>query len=283
MSRGGPVAQERVLVEICVGDVASAEAAQAGGAFRVELCDHLAVGGTTPSAGAIALACRRLSIPVHVLIRPRAGDFVYSELELAVMRHDIEVANSLGAAGIAIGVLTARGTVDRKQMASLAALARPLSLTFHKAFDQVSDHLEALDILLDLGFDRVLTSGGRPTALEGVEMLAALVERARGRLAVMAGGRLDADSLPRVIRQGKVNEVHLGSAVTETAPGTMTSGGRDGSKTSWQRVDTSQVVRILARVNEVVAELMEEHVQLKRSELDCSDDATGTASGGSGD
>ena len=149
MSRGGPTAQQRVRVEICVGDVASAEAAQAGGAFRVELCEHLAVGGTTPSAGAIALACRRLFIPVHVLIRPRAGDFVYSELELAVMRHDIEVAKSLGAAGIVMGVLTAGGTIDREQTASLAAHARPLSLTFHKAFDQVRDHLEALYTLID--------------------------------------------------------------------------------------------------------------------------------------
>lgn len=248
MSRGDQAEPGRVRVEICAGDVASAEAAQAGGAFRVELCEQLAVGGTTPSAGAIAVACRRLSIPVHVLIRPRAGDFVYSELELAVMRHDVEVAKSLGAAGIVMGVLTAHGTIDREQTARLAALARPLSLTFHKAFDQVSDHLEALDILLDLGFDRVLTSGGKPTALEGVELLAALVERARGRLAVMAGGRLDAESLPRVIRQGKVNEVHLGSAVSETTRRPMISGGYDDSSASWQRVDACQVVRIVALV-----------------------------------
>ena len=257
MSDGGLNTQNRVSVEICVGDVASAEAAQAGGASRVELCGDLAAGGTTPSAGAIALACRRLAIPVHVLIRPRAGDFVYSGVELEVMRHDIEVAKTLGAAGIVMGVLTVDGTIDREQSASLAALARPLSLTFHKAFDEVSDHLEALETLVELGFDRVLTSGGQPTALEGVEMLAALVERARGRIAVMAGGRLDAESLARVIRQGKVDEVHLGSAVTETVRGAMTSGGRDGYETSWQRVDASQVVRIVARVNEVVADRRE--------------------------
>jgi copper homeostasis protein len=256
MSQVGLTAQKRVTVEICVGDVASAEAAQAGGASRVELCDHLSAGGTTPSAGAIAIACQRLAIPVHVLIRPRAGDFIYSELELAVMRHDIEVAKALGAAGIVMGVLTACGTIDRERMASLAAPARPLSLTFHKAFDQVSDHLDALDTLVELGFDRVLTSGGRPTAMEGIEVLAALVERARGRIGVMAGGRLDVDSLPWVIRRGKVDEVHLGSAATVTAPGAMTSGGRDGFETSWQRVDAGQVVKIVASVNEVVAERM---------------------------
>jgi copper homeostasis protein len=245
MGGGRRTAQAQVIVEICAGDVASAEAAEAGGASRVELCDSLAAGGTTPSAGAIALACRRLSIPVHVLIRPRAGDFVYSPLELAVMRHDIEVAKAMGAAGIVLGALTGQGLIDREQIAGLAALGRPLSLTFHKAFDQVSDQLEAIDVLLDLGFDRVLTSGGRSTALEGVEMLCALVERAAGRLSVMAGGRLDADSLPRIIGEGKVNEVHLGSAVSTTSVGVMTSRGRDNFETPWQRVDAWRVAQIV--------------------------------------
>ena len=211
------MAQKRVIVEICVGDVASAEAAQAGGADRVELCDSLAVGGTTASAGAIALACVRLSIPVHVLIRPRAGDFVYSELELAVMRHDIEVAKALGAAGIVMGVLTPEGLIDHKQMAGLIALARPLSLTFHKAFDQISDHLEALEILVALGVDRVLTSGGRPTALDGVEMLSRGTVEQSGQAARPSWPAADStpDSLTSVaIGRGRVNEIHLGSAVS---------------------------------------------------------------------
>ena len=162
-----------VKVEICVGDVASAIAAEAGGADRIELCDNLAVGGTTPSAGTIAESCRRLSIPVHVLIRPRGGDFIYSEPEIAVMRHDIETAKALGAAGVVLGVLTADGAIDRDQTAALIALARPLSVTFHKAFDQTAEPLEALETLIDLGVERVLTSGGRPTALEGIETLGA--------------------------------------------------------------------------------------------------------------
>ena len=237
-----------ITVEICVGDIASAMADGAGGADRVELCDNLAVGGTTPSAGAIAECCRRLSVPVNVLIRPRAGDFIYSEAELAVMRHDIEVAKALGVAGVVLGVLTPHAKIDSDQTAALAALARPLRLTFHKAFDQVRDPLEALDTLMGLGVDRVLTSGGRPTALEGVESVATLVKYADGRLAIMAGGRLDAGSLPRVIRQGKVSEVHLGSAVSETIPGAMTLMPRYGSDASRQCVDARRVAGIVALV-----------------------------------
>jgi copper homeostasis protein len=248
MGEFGQLPQPRVSVEICAGDVASAEAGQAGGAHRIELCDQLSVGGTTPSAGTIGVACRRLSIPVHVLIRPRAGDFVYSELELAVMRHDIEAAKTLGAAGVALGVLTADGTIDREQMTMLAKLARPCSLTFHKAFDQVDDHLKALDILIELGVDRVLTSGGRATALQGAGMLAALVERAAGRLAIMAGGRLDAASLPAVIQQGKVNDVHLGSAVSQMRPGANTFAERDSSESSWACVDAHRVARMVELV-----------------------------------
>ena len=229
----------RVTVEICVGDVESAIAAEAGGADRVELCDNLAVGGTTPSAGTIAEACRRLRIPVHVLIRPRAGDFVYSESELAVIRHDIEAAKALGAAGIVLGVLTKDATIDRDQTAKLIAMARPLRVTFHKAFDQARDLLEALDTLITLEVDRVLTSGGRPSALEGVETLAKLVDRAGDQIAVMVGGRLDFDNLETIIRQSGTREVHLGSAVTRTV---------HGSETLWNQTDAQRVAAVVALV-----------------------------------
>ncbi len=169
---GGRTLNRRITIEICVGDVESAIAAEVGGADRVELCDNLAVGGTTPSAGTIAEACRWLSIPVHVLIRPRAGDFVYSERELAVMRHDIEAAKALGADGVVLGVLTREGGIARDPVAALIALARPLSVTFHKAIDQASDPLELLDTLMTIGADRVLSSGGRldgPRGCRGAE------------------------------------------------------------------------------------------------------------------
>jgi copper homeostasis protein len=229
----------RVTVEICVGDVESAIAAEAGGADRVELCDNLAVGGTTPSAGTIAESCRRLSIPVHVLVRPRAGNFVYSESELAAIRHDIEVAKALGAAGTVLGVLTNEATIDRDQTARLVALARPLRVTFHKAFDQARDLLEALDTLIALDVDRVLTSGGRPTALEGLETLAKLVDRAGDQIAVMAGGRLDVDNLATIIRQSGIREVHLGSAVSREVY---------GAEASWNQTDPQRVAAVVSLV-----------------------------------
>jgi copper homeostasis protein len=234
-----------IKVEICVSDVESGVAAEAGGADRVELCDNLSVGGTTPSAGAIALCCLSLSIPVHVLIRPRAGDFVYSDLEMEVMRHDIQAAKELGAAGVVLGVLKSDATIDVERTAELLAFARPLAVTFHKAFDQVRSLPEALDGLIELGVDRVLSSGGRPTALEGVETLGALVARAKGRLVVMAGGQLDRSSLAQVVRRGNVREVHLGSAVCETTAGAMNASHKS-SETSWSRVDAGRVAEIVS-------------------------------------
>jgi copper homeostasis protein len=238
----------RVAVEICVGDVVSAIAAGAGGANRVELCENLAVGGTTPSAGTIAETCRRLSIPVHVLIRPRAGDFVYSEPEIAVMRHDIGVAKAHGAAGVVLGVLTPEAVIDRQETAMLIDLARPLHVTFHKAFDQTCEPFEALDTLIALGVGRVLTSGGRPTALEGVETLADLVDRARNRIAVMAGGRINTANLAAVIRQSRVGDVHLGSAASRLIDATAPALTRDGSENSWNHTDTQRVAAIVALV-----------------------------------
>ncbi len=143
----------RVAVEICVGDLESAIAAEKGGADRIELCANLLAGGTSPSAGTIAEACRRLSIPVHVLIRPHEGGFVYSEPELAVMRHEIEFAKAAGANGVVLGVLTSAAMIDRDRTAELAALARPMSVTFHKAFDQTRNLLEALELLIELGVE----------------------------------------------------------------------------------------------------------------------------------
>lgn len=244
---------KRVAVEICVGDLESALQAALGGADRIELCANLPVGGTTPSAGTIAEACRRLSIPVQVLVRPRAGDFLPSPVELAAMRHDIETARSLGASGVVFGMLRPDGTIDRDGTAKLVDLARPLGVTFHKAFDQTCDPEQALDTLIALGVDRVLTSGCKPTAIEGSDTLRRLVEHARGRIAIMAGGRLSAENLGLLVARTGVREVHLGSAVTRTMASAMGYEPGDGSMLEWNQVDAARVREIVDLVARIVA------------------------------
>jgi copper homeostasis protein len=236
----------RVTIEVCVGDVESAIAAEVGGADRVELCANLAVGGTTPSAGTIAEVCRWLSIPVHVLIRPRAGDFVYSERELAVMRHDIEAAKALGAAGVVLGVLTAGATVDRDLTMALIEGAKPLGVTFHRAIDRTSEPRTAVDTLIALGVERVLTSGGCATALEGASLIAGLIKHAQDRIAIMAGGRINADTLEIVLRQTAASEVHVGSAMCRTIPAPRSSPPGDDSEGSWYRTDAQRVAAIVS-------------------------------------
>ncbi len=186
-----------VLVEACVDSVASALAAQRGGASRIELCDNLVEGGTTPSAGTIALCRDRLRIPIYVMIRPRGGDFCYSPVELDVMRRDIAAAQALGADGVVLGLLRPDGTVDRRRTRALIALARPLDVTFHRAID------------VALGVDRVLTSGQSRTALAGARVIAALVERAAGRLEVLAGGGVDETNAREVVARTGVREIHV--------------------------------------------------------------------------
>lgn len=198
-----------ILVEACVDSVASALAAQRGGAGRIELCDNLVEGGTTPSAGTIA-ACRdRLRIPIYVMIRPRGGDFCYSPVELDVMRRDIAAAQALGADGVVLGLLRPDGTVDRRRTGALLAQARPLDVTFHRAIDVARDPLAALDDLLALGVDRVLTSGQARTALAGARVIAALVERAAGRLVVLAGGGVDEQNARELVKRSGVREIHV--------------------------------------------------------------------------
>ena len=239
-----------VMIEVCVGDVESAIAAEVGGADRIELCDNLAVGGTTPSAGTIAEVCRWLSIPVHVLIRPRGGNFVYSERELAVMRHDIEAAKALGAAGVVLGVLTADATVDRDATTTLLSAARPLGVTFHRAVDQTPAPREAVDTLVALGVERVLTSGGCATALEGASSIAGLISHAQNRITIMAGGRISAENLETIVRQTQASEVHIGSAVCR-AMATGTQAPDDTSEGSWSRTDAQRVAAIVAVVEKL--------------------------------
>lgn len=207
-----------VVVEACVESVESAVAAASGGADRVELCDDLVEGGTTPSAGAIAVTRRRIDIGICVMIRPRGGDFVYTDLEFESMRHDIGVAHELGADGVVFGLLNPDGTIDRDRTARLVEDAGPLSVTFHRAFDVSRDPMESLDTLIDLGVTRILTSGQRATALESLDLLAALVRAAGDRITILAGGGVTAANAARIVAATGVREVHLYAARRYASP-----------------------------------------------------------------
>ena len=196
-------------VEICVDSAAGAFAAERGGADRVELCDNLLEGGTTPSAGCIKVARLGLKIGLQVIIRPRGGDFLYSPEEFQVMREDIRIAKDLGANGVVLGCLTAEGDIDCARTAELILLARPLNVTFHRAFDMCRDPQHALEELIKLGVDRVLTSGQEASCMEGIELIGALQKQSAGRIIVMPGGGITPRNIQKIVAATGVEEVHL--------------------------------------------------------------------------
>jgi len=208
----------RVLLEACVDSVESALAAQSGGADRVELCEDLLEGGTTPSAGMIEVCQERLHIPLHVLVRPRGADFVYSDVEIEVMQRDIALARRLGVAGVVLGALRPDGTIDTERTKALIGAARPMSITFHRAFDFTPDADDALDTLMRLGIERVLTSGQAPMAVQGMQTLTRLVSRAEGRIIVLAGGGLSEENITTVAEQTGVREVHVRATALLESP-----------------------------------------------------------------
>jgi copper homeostasis protein len=204
---------DRIIFEACIGSAEAAIAAQQGGADRVELCANLLEGGTTPSAGSIWLARQRIDIGLQVMIRPRGGDFCYSGVEFEIMKYDIEMAKKLGADGVVIGILRPDGTVDRERVAELVELARPMNVTFHRAFDMARDPYQALEELIDLGVDRVLTSGQEITAFEGLDLIAGLVQRSGGRIVVMPGGGIHERSIHKIVERTGAREVHAAAPV----------------------------------------------------------------------
>ncbi len=196
------------LLEICCDSLASALTAQTGGADRLELCSVLSLDGLTPSAGLLTEVKKRLSIPVFVMIRPRGGGFCYSGSELEVMLADIKAAKSLGADGIVSGILTSDNRINIPQTQLLIAAAHPLPFTVHKAFDRVNDQLEALEILKNLGVNRILTSGGRENAVAGKSVLEELQKNAGDQLRIMAGGGVRAENLPILMQVEGLTEFH---------------------------------------------------------------------------
>jgi len=200
-----------VLVEAAVASVASALAAESAGVGRLELCGNLVEGGTTPSRGMLTRVRERVTLPIHVLIRPRGGDFLFDGDESEVMLRDIATARTSGAEGAVIGALDRGGRIDTGLTRRLTDAARPMSVTFHRAFDLTRDPAEALETLIGLGIERVLTSGLALSALRGAATIAALVRQADGRIAIMAGGGINEANAARVVQETGVAEIHVGA------------------------------------------------------------------------
>ena len=202
----------QVLIEVCVDSVASAVAAELGGAQRVELCSDLLEGGITPSVGLMEAVRSRITIGLHAIIRPRAGDFSYSAEEFDIMGRDIEVAKAARADGVVLGILDPSGRVDISRTRRLVELARPLSVTFHRAFDVSRDLARSLEEVCQSGADRVLTSGGEQTCWHGIETISQLVKSGHGRITIMAGGGIAPDNAADILERTGVSEIHVGLA-----------------------------------------------------------------------
>ncbi len=196
-------------VEICANSVASCLQAQKGGAHRVELCAGIPEGGTTPSYGEIAIARKLLNIELNIIIRPRGGDFLYSDVEHQTMVHDIKIAKKLGVDGIVIGCLNADGTIDMVRNRELIDAAQGMSVTFHRAFDMCKDPFESLEQIVALGCDRLLTSGQQPTAIEGISLLSKLVAKANERIIIMPGSGVNENNIATIAKETKAREFHF--------------------------------------------------------------------------
>jgi copper homeostasis protein len=224
-------------IEICCGSIQSVANAKAGGAVRVELCQGLVEGGTTPSPATIDYAVRGLGLKVFVLVRPRGGDFCYNELEIRTMEEDVAYCKKVGVAGIVVGFLHPDGSIDTELTRRFVELSAPLPVTFHRAFDRCTEPLKALEQIIGCGCARILTSGCRPTAMEGADLLQQLVQQADGRIQILAGSGITPENAAALKQKTGVPEIH-GSCKFTRADG------------AWE-TDAGQVRRLVTELQEL--------------------------------
>ena len=244
-------------LEICVDNVASAIDAQKAGAARVELCNNLPEGGTTPGPGTIVSARNNLKIGLHVIIRPRGGDFLYSALEYDIMRRDIVSCGESGVDGVVIGILDRSGNIDVERTARLIELARPMTATYHRAFDMCNDPVKGLEDVIAAGADRLLTSGQKNKAEEGLELIAKLIRQAGKRIIIMPGSGLNESNIMHIARETGAREFHLtGRKVVESEmifqKQNISLGGISGlSEYSRKVADPDMIKRIVNLLKEI--------------------------------
>ncbi|MBL0740253.1 copper homeostasis protein CutC [Chryseolinea lacunae] len=241
-----------MTVEIVVYTIAAALKAQEGGADRIELCDNPGDGGTTPSPGTIDVVRKNLGIDVFVMIRPRGGDFCYSSYEFHAMKRDISQCQKLSVDGIVLGILNPDGTLDKKRCKELIDQARPLKVTCHRAFDMTEDPFQTLEDCIEVGFDRILTSGRHMQAVQGLDLLAELIKRANGRIAIMPGSGVNENTVEEIVSKTGAKEIHFSAASTTDSlmtyrnPNIAGMGSEEGAEFKLRTVDPDRVRAIRA-------------------------------------
>lgn len=236
----------RYKLEICANSIQSAIAAEQGGADRIELCANLAEGGTTPSYGQIKWCVENLKLEVWPIIRPRGGDFLYTDAELECILEDISYCKQIGCHGIVTGLLNADGTIDTERCAKIIAMASPLPVAFHRAFDMSNNLSKSLETIIQLGFVRILTSGGKENAFAGANEIAKLVLQANGRIEIMPGAGVTAKNITEIARITKANCFHS-TAKTKVASKMQFKnqaskmGGKNTDEFSYEETDVNKV------------------------------------------
>jgi copper homeostasis protein len=239
-----------MTLEIVVYNIESALKAQEGRADRIELCDNPGEGGTTPSYGTIENVRQNVNLDVFVMIRPRGGDFHYSNYEFHSMRRDIDQCQKLSADGVVFGILNEDGTIDKKRCTELIKRARPLKVTCHRAFDMTRDPFEALEDCIEVGFDRILTSGQQPHAIKGVDLIAELIKKANGRIAIMPGSGVNENTVAEIVSKTKAKEIHFSatafrdSAMVYKNQNIAGMGDEEGSEFKLRTVDPNRIKKM---------------------------------------
>jgi len=241
----------KFTIEVIGFNIESCILAQAAGAHRIELCDNPGEGGTTPSYGFIKAARKHVHIQLYPIIRPRGGDFFYSDVEFEVMKADVQMCKELGCDGVVIGILQADGTVDKKRCRELVHLAYPMGVTFHRAFDRVKDAVQALEDVIEIGCERILTSGLVPNALDGAETLAALIKQADERIIIMPGSGVRSDNIIGLAKRTGAVEFHTSARINiESKMNFINEGMKENLRSvSLDEEEVKKIISLLDNIN----------------------------------